>query len=217
MTQPEPVTILLAEQLALVRDGLAALCALRPHWHVVAQCGDGAEALDQIGELRPDIAILDLHLPNLYCLEVVRRMQEQGLSTRSIVLSDRQDRKTVMEALRTGASGLVLKSGPGSEFLEAIRMVAEGGVFVSPTIEVGRMFTTKSKQGPEDPIDSLSAREYQVFSLLIDGMRAKEIAGRLDLSPKTVDTYRASMMRKLDIHDVAGLVKFAIQRKLIAM
>ncbi len=217
MNQPTPVTILLAEQLALVRDGLAALCALRPEWHVVAQSADGADAFDRICALRPDVAVLDLHLPNLYCLELVRRMQDRGLATKPIVLSDRQDRKTVMEALRTGASGFVLKSCPGAEFLEAIRMVSEGGVFVSPSIEVGRMFTTKTKHAPEDPIESLSAREYQVFSLLIDGMRAKEIAGRLDLSPKTVDTYRASMMRKLDIHDLAGLVKFAIQKKLIAM
>jgi DNA-binding NarL/FixJ family response regulator len=98
--------------------------------------------------------------------------------------------------------------------IEAFEQVLDGSVYVSPQLELNKIFTSNPKTAPEDPIDALSAREYQVFSFLVEGVRAKEIAARLELSPKTVDTYRASLMRKLDIHDVAGLVKFAIQRDL---
>jgi DNA-binding NarL/FixJ family response regulator len=98
--------------------------------------------------------------------------------------------------------------------LEAFEQVLDGSVYVSPQLELSKIFVSGAKSEPEDPIDALSGREYQVFSMLVEGVRAKEIAARLELSPKTVDTYRASLMRKLDIHDVAGLVKFAIQRDL---
>jgi DNA-binding NarL/FixJ family response regulator len=119
----------------------------------------------------------------------------------------------VLETLRSGAAGYILKSGSVEQLREAFRQIERGTVYVSPLLEMGKIFSTR--KGPaDDPIDQLSAREYQVFTLLVDGTRAKEIAARLELSPKTVDTYRASLMRKLDIHDVAGLVKFAIQREL---
>ena len=104
--------------------------------------------------------------------------------------------------------------GPRIILLEAFEQILDGGIYVSPSLELDKIFSPGQKAVPDDPLEALSAREYQVFSLLVEGTRAKEIAARLDLSPKTVDTYRASLMRKLDIHDVAGLVKFAIQRDL---
>ena len=155
-----------------------------------------------------------MNLVDLFALEIVRRVRDAGLRTKIIVLSTRRDRKTVVEALRCGVNGFLLKSAPATQMLEAFEQVLEGSVFVSPQLELNKIFSSGSKSEPEDPIDSLSGREYQVFSLLVEGVRAKEIAARLELSPKTVDTYRASLMRKLDIHDVAGLVKFAIQRDL---
>jgi DNA-binding NarL/FixJ family response regulator len=97
---------------------------------------------------------------------------------------------------------------------EEFEQLHDGGIYVSPSLDLDRIFSPGQKSAPEDPLEALSAREYQVFCLLVEGTRAKEIAARLDLSPKTIDTYRASLMRKLDIHDVAGLVKFAIQRDL---
>jgi DNA-binding NarL/FixJ family response regulator len=209
----EDVTVLVAEELMLVREGLVRLCEATPGYTVVAQCSDGAKALQLIRERQPDIAVLDFNLPELFTLEVVRRLRIQGSQTRILVISTRRDRKTVLEALRCGASGYILKSGPASQFTEAFRLLEQGGVYVSPLLETNKIFNTPQKRVSGDPIENLSAREYQVFSLLIDGIRAKEIAARLDLSPKTVDTYRASLMRKLDIHDVAGLVKFAIQRE----
>jgi DNA-binding NarL/FixJ family response regulator len=193
---------------------LAALCEAQPHLRVVGQCAEGSVALRLIEEQRPDIAVLDLNLPDLFTLEVVRRVRDTGSSTKIAVLSTRRDRKTVVEALRCGVSAFLLKSAPSLQLVEAFGQILDGGIYVSPELELNKIFCPGQKPSADDPLQSLSAREYQVFSLLCDGVRAKEIAARLSLSPKTVDTYRASLMRKLDIHDVAGLVKFAIQRDL---
>jgi len=214
--EPKTYSILLADDMALVREGLAALCDAQPHLKVIGQCSEGVVALRMIETERPDIAVLDLNLSDLFTLEIVKRVKEANLPTRIVVLSTRKDRKTVVEALRSGVNAFLLKSGPSNQLLEAFDQVLAGGIYVSPQLELEKIFAASSKPGPEDPIESLSAREYQVFTLLIEGIRAKEIAARLELSPKTVDTYRASLMRKLDIHDVAGLVKFAIQRDLIS-
>jgi len=207
-------SVLLADDLTLVREGLAALCAAHAQFQVVGQCSDGASALSMIESQRPDLAVLDLNLPDLFTMEIVRRVRDASLPTKIVVLSIRKDRKTVVEALRSGVNGFLLKSAPSTELLEAMDQVLDGSIYVSPQLELNKIFSTNHKNAPEDPLDLLSAREYQVFSLLIEGVRAKEIAARLELSPKTIDTYRASLMRKLDIHDVAGLVKFAINRDL---
>jgi DNA-binding NarL/FixJ family response regulator len=214
--EPKTYSILIADDLTLVREGLAALCDSQPHLKVIGQCSEGVVALRIIEAKRPDIAVLDLNLPDLFTLEVVRQVKEADLPTRVVVLSTRKDRKTVVEALRAGVNAFLLKSAPSNQLLEAFDQILAGGIYVSPSLELDKIFAPGQKAAPDDPIEALSAREYQVFTLLIDGIRAKEIAARLELSPKTVDTYRASLMRKLDIHDVAGLVKFAIQRDLIS-
>ena len=214
--EPKTYSILLADDLTLVREGLAALCESQPHLRVVGQCSEGAAALRIIETQRPDIAVLDLNLPDLFTLEIVRRVKEANIPTRIVVLSTRKDRKTVVEALRAGVNAFLLKTGPSNQLLEAFDQILAGGIYVSPQLELDKIFAPGSKALPDDPIESLSSREYQVFTYLVEGIRAKEIAARLELSPKTIDTYRASLMRKLDIHDVAGLVKFAIQRDLIS-
>ena len=217
MSEARRYSILLADELTLFRESLAVLCESDGRFDVVAQCGDGEAATGLIRSLEPDIAILDLALPKLFTLEVVRKVRQAGVATRLVVIAQRRDRKTVLEVLRSGANAFVLKSGPSAHLLESFQQVLDGGIYVSPQVELDKVFASRNKQEPEDPLETLSAREYQVFSLLIDGIRAKEIAARLELSPKTVDTYRASLMRKLDIHDVAGLVKYAIHRNLTSL
>ena len=212
--EPKTYSILLADDLTLVREGLAALCQAQAGYRVVGQCSEGVVALRMIEAHPPDIAVLDLNLPDLFTLEIVKRVRDANIPTKIVVLSTRKDRKTVVEALRCGVNAFLLKSAPAQQLIEAFEQVLDGGIYVSPQLELNKIFGAGSKAGPEDPLESLSAREYQVFTLLVEGVRAKEIAARLELSPKTVDTYRASLMRKLDIHDVAGLVKFAIQRDL---
>ena len=194
---------------------MAAYCEQSGHYSIVGHCPDGESALTLILNARPDIAIVDLNLPRLFTFELINKIRQSGVPTRIVVLSARADRKTVIEGLRCGANAFVVKSGPAKNLFDALQQTLQGGIYLSPEIHLENIFVSRQTVAPVDPLSQLSSREYQVFSLLVDGIRAKEIAARLDLSPKTVDTYRASLMRKLDIHDVAGLVKFAIGRNLI--
>ena len=213
--EARPTDILIADELTLVREGLAALCTSLGGFRVVSQVGSALAALAEIERLQPAIALLDLGLSDLAATEVIRRVRDLGVRTRCAVFSIRKDRKTVLEVLRTGACGYLLKSSTAEQMAEALTQFCQGGIYVSPQIEVMSLFCESNGRSDSlDPLDQLSSREFQVFSLLVEGIRAKEIAARLSLSPKTVDTYRSSLMRKLDIHDVAGLVKYAIRRDL---
>jgi DNA-binding NarL/FixJ family response regulator len=215
--QPSPIRLLVASEQTLLLEGISSLCDAVPHFQVTAQASSGQEALQKLERFRPEVALLDLELTDLLALEVIKRAAAAQIPTRCAVFSSRKDRKTVMDALRFGASGYLLKSSSRAQLVEALRHLSEGGIYVSPQIELASLvYEGSNGQRSADPLESLSSREYQVFSLLVDGIRAKEIAARLALSPKTVDTYRASLMRKLEIHDVAGLVKFALQRNLTA-
>jgi DNA-binding NarL/FixJ family response regulator len=208
-------TLLIADELALVRDGIASLCAATGRYTIAGVCADGAATLYDISRLQPDIALIDYHLPQLFSLELVRQLRQNGCGTRVVIMAARGDRKMALEVLRSGANAFMLKAAAGAELFDALGRVNAGSIYVSPQLEFEKVFLSSSRNTVRDPVESLSSREYQVFHLLVDGIRAKDIACRLNLSPKTVDTYRASLMRKLDIHDVAGLVKYAIQRDLI--
>lgn len=214
---PQLKTVVLVDELAMVREGIAEVCGTTRRYRVIGQCGDGATALSMVAELRPDLVVIDYNAPRLFSLEVVRKLQALPNAPLTVIISARGERKLVLECLRAGVNAFVLKSGPSRNLIEALDQIMTGGIYVSPELQLEKIFGAARRNEAEDPLDNLSSREYQVFSLLIDGVRAKEIAARLDLSPKTVDTYRASLMRKLDIHDVAGLVKFAISRELTSV
>ena len=211
------VSIVLAESHALIREAVAALCDSRPPYHVTGHCGSGVDAFRMIESLKPVISIIDLELPNLYALEIIRKVRNAGVQTRTVILALQADRKIVLDILRSGAHAIVLKTGGSRQLFEAFDCIREGGIYLAPQLDLDKIFTAAGNGKSGDPIDNLSARERQVFTLLIEGLRAKEIAARLELSPKTVDTYRASLMRKLDIHDIAGLVKYAIRRNLTSL
>jgi DNA-binding NarL/FixJ family response regulator len=211
------VSVIVADELALVREGLALLCQREAEADVVAQCADGEEASRAIGALRPDIALLDLQLPKVHALDVIRKHRTTEKGCRMLITAPRNDRKTVLEVLRSGASGYLVKSGPSTQIRDAFECILNGQVYVSPLVEMEQLFIPSRAKRHDDPMDSLSSREYQVFCLLVDGLRAKEIAARLEVSPKTIDTYRSTLMRKLDIYDVPGLVKFAIQKNITSL
>jgi len=170
-----------------------------------------------IGALRPDVAILDLGLPKLYALSVIQKLRQAGACPKFIVLAMRRDHKTVLEVLRAGASGYLLKTDSIGTLLQGLREIWAGSICISPQFEPAKVFRSPAAQLQQESYDQLSAREYQVFTLLIQGLRGKEIADRLDLSQKTVSTYRANLMNKLNIYDVPGLVKLALRKKLIPL
>ena len=217
MKESGRISVLLADDHAIVREGVASLLREEPELNIIGQAGDGTEALDMIRDLQPDVAILDLNMPKLHGIEVIRRARKLSSKVRIAVLSVSRDPKMVTESLRMGANAFLLKDGPARHLVEAIHIVMDGGLYISPLLQPQELLSSIHKPAPADPLERLSSREYQVFGFLVDGLRAKEIAVRLDISPKTVDTYRSNLMRKLHIHDVAGLVKYALQRKLTSL
>ncbi len=212
--------LVIAEEPGLFRDGLVALCQATGRYEVMAVTASGEEAWRHVEALDPDLVLIDLQVPLLHSLEIAKKLAEpisgpRSYRTRCIILATRTDRKTVLEVLKAGAQAYFLKSASGGQLRDCMDQVLEGGVYVSPGVDVQSLFSPDGRSAGDDPLGRLSAREYQVFCLLVEGVRAKEIAARLQLSPKTVDTYRANLMKKLDIHDVPGLVRFAIQRQIL--
>ena len=213
MPEFQETTVVLADDHAIVREGVAALCTARG-MRILGQASDGPSAMEMISEQNPDFAILDLHMPGMTGIEVIRKLRSTGYAGKLLILSISREDITVMDALRAGADAYLLKDGPLRHLLDAINFVRDGGVYVSPFLRGPGMFTKPDRNRRDDPLASLSPREMEVFSHLVNGLRAKDIADLLELSPKTVDTYRASLMRKLNVHDLVGLVKFAIERNL---
>jgi len=210
MDKSRSITVLLADDHGVVREGVAAYCMSQPELSVIAQCSDGEEAARTILDRAPDFAVIDLNMPRMNGLEVIRKVRAASSPTRIIVLSINRDAVVIQELFRCGADGYVLKDGPARHILDAIRYVSDGGKYTTPLLHAG---TSQGSEG-EDPMSTLSPRELQVFAFLVDGMRPRDIARTLDLSPKTVDTYRASIMRKLEVEGIAGLVRYALSRSL---
>jgi DNA-binding NarL/FixJ family response regulator len=211
METTKPITLVLADDHGIVREGIAAFCNSRPELKILGQSSDGAEAVDLILSLKPDFAVLDLNMPKLSGLEVIRRVRQAKSETKLIVLSISRDDHVIRDLFRSGANGYLLKDGPARHLFDAINYVQDGGQYLTPLI---RRETIDTKREKKDPLAMLSKREFEVFSFLVEGMRPKDIAKILEISPKTVDTYRANIMRKLEVDGIAGLVRFAIQRNL---
>jgi DNA-binding NarL/FixJ family response regulator len=213
MNNSKQTTVVIAEDQAIIREGLVLVCQSRD-LQVVAQCGDGLAAFESIRSFKPDFAILDLHMPKLTGVQVVRKVREAEIPTRCVILTISRDESAIREALKVGVDGYLLKDGPPRHLTDAINYIRDGGVYVSPLLKLAGMMPSSHGAQENDPLSHLSRREHDVFFHLVNGLRAKEIANLLDISPKTVDTYRASLMRKLNIHDLVGLVKFAIEHNL---
>jgi DNA-binding NarL/FixJ family response regulator len=206
-------TVVLADDHNIVREGIAALCAAYG-MRILGQCSDGNAAFDTIMSQKPDFALLDMHMPAMTGVEVIRKLRAAGCTSKLMILSISREETTVREALRAGADAYLLKDGPSRHLVDAINFVRDGGVYISPLLRGTALFAKGAESRETDPLGSLSPREMEVFSYLVNGLRAKDIADLLNISPKTVDTYRASLMRKLNVHDLVGLVKFAIERNL---
>ena len=204
------IRILLADDHNIVRQGLRALLE-RANFEVIAEAGDGQEAVRLAETLKPDIAVLDLVMPLLNGLDAGRQIVQRG-STPVILLTMHTGEHHVAAALRAGIKGYLLKSQAAEDLVHGIREVSRGRIFLSP--EVSRIVVDGYLSGTT-LTDPLAPREREVLQLVAEGKTSKEIAGQLGLSVKTAESYRTHIMEKLDIHETAGLVRYAIRRGLI--
>jgi DNA-binding NarL/FixJ family response regulator len=195
----------------MVRRGLR-VCLEREKIEVVGEASNGTQALRLVHKLDPDLAVLDYLMPELNGIETARRILQEHPRTRTVILTTRNEERHVLEALRAGVQGYVLKTQPIEDLAAALERVARGEVYLSPSLAgaVVRAYLGKS----EAPADPLSGRERQVLQLIAEGRTTKEIAGVLGISVKTADSHRSRIIQKLDIHDVAGLVRYAIRQGL---
>ncbi|GIW72556.1 MAG: oxygen regulatory protein NreC [Planctomycetota bacterium] len=206
------IRIVVADDHGIIRDGLAAVLAGEADIEIVAGCRDGESAYRAILEHRPEVAVLDISMPGTTGIDVCRRVRDEGLRTAVVLLSMHEDLATVREGLEAGASGYVLKDAAASELIRAVRTVAAGDIYLSPSVSSSVVDALRA--GSEAPPPALSPRERDVLRLLADGLASKEIASRLGISRRTVDGHRAAIMHKLNIHNVPGLVKYAIRHRL---
>ena len=212
-----PITILLADDHALVRDGIRALLQKTANLQVIGEAETGDEAVQMAEHLRPEIVLMDIAMPGMNGLEATRLLAQKCPETRVIILSMHLEHEYVLQALQSGAKGYLLKGARTPELEFAITSVAHGETYLSPAVskvvvgEVVRLSTAEPSR-----LDRLTARQREVLKLIAEGLTTKEIAQKLGVSIKTVKTHRAELMEQLDIHDIAGLVRFAIHVGLVA-
>jgi DNA-binding NarL/FixJ family response regulator len=206
------IKVLLADDHAVVREGVRLVLEKSKGIEVVAEAGDGREALRLAEQFRPDVAVLDIAMPEMNGTEAARRLAEECPATRVVILSMHATAEHIHRALAAGALGYVLKESAGAEVVEAVRAAAAGRRFISARMSdvVYRDYARLNRGGAETPLDSLSLREREVMQLVVAGKSSKEIAALIHLSPKTVESYRSRLMAKLEVGDVTGLVKFAV-------
>ena len=205
------IRILLADDHAIFLQGLTHLIESLDGIDIVGQAMDGAEAWEKIQLLRPDVAVLDITMPRMNGIEIVRRIHEQGdLHVRSLILTMHEDPLLGLEAIHAGAAGYLLKENTFDELAEAIHTVYDGGIFVTPAIRRG--ITELERFGGTQV---LSDREREVLGAIARGQTNKEIARQLEISPKTVETYRMRIMDKLNVRSIADLSRYAVRLGLV--
>ena len=206
------ISVLIADDHGVVAEGLRHLVGSQPDMEVVGLVENGRDAVRAAMELKPDIVLMDHGMPILNGTEATRLIRERVTDTRVIMLSMYSDAVHVYRALQAGATGYIIKKSVAKEVVDAISAVNRGGRYLSKQLADVVIDHVVHRAGPEDPLERLSSRERQVLQLLAEGHSVAEIAATLSLSPKTVETYRARMMEKLGIYELAGLVRFAIQQ-----
>lgn len=217
------IRVMLADDHAVLRAGLRALLEVEPDLEVVGQAEDGVDCIKQIRDLAPDVAIVDINMPLCDGIEVLKELQHSSLNTRVLILTMHDDPEYLRHVLTLGGAGYVLKQAASDELLMAIRTVHEGGVYLHPDhakmLAAGVADNDSSMAGVDERqarFESLSGREAEVFRLVALGYRNKEIAEMAHLSVKTVETYKARLMTKLDISSRVGLVRYALEMGILS-
>jgi DNA-binding NarL/FixJ family response regulator len=212
------IRVMLADDHSLFRAGIRALLEAIEGVEIVGEARDGHEALRLVAERKPEILLLDVALPELNGIEVTERLVREAPGTRVLMLSMFANEEYVLRSLRAGAAGYLLKDSTVLELESALRSVADGGSYLSPAVSghVLAAYVRRVGQDGVPPEPTLTPRQREVLQLIAEGHGTKEIADRLCLSAKTVETHRAQLMERLGIHDVAGLVRYAIRAGIIS-
>lgn len=211
--------LLLGDDHTLVRHGLRKILEEQPEWTVVSEVGDGREAVREAVTHKPDVAIIDVAMPLLNGIDATQQIVRRVPETRVLMLSMHADEAYVMRALQAGATGYMVKDAAGKELLKAIEAVAAGRRYFSPAIE--RLAQDENAHrtaalGFADRYETLSVREREIFQLIAEAKSNKEVAALLDISPATVETHRARILQKLDVHNIAEVVLYAVRRGIIS-
>jgi DNA-binding NarL/FixJ family response regulator len=214
------ITIFLADDHAVVRDGLRVLLEAQPDIHVIGDAANGREAVRLVSQLCPDIVIIDIAMPELNGIEATQQIRQVCSETQVIVLSMHATIEHIFRALQAGAHGYLLKESAGVEVINAARTVHAGQRYFSQKISeivVNNYMHQREADALKDPLARLTPREREILQLIVEGKSSSKIATLLSLSAGTVDTYRSRLMQKLGVTDLAGLIKFAIQHGLISL
>jgi DNA-binding NarL/FixJ family response regulator len=204
------IAVLLADDHAIVRDGLKTLLQAQPDLRVVGEAANGREAVGTAAQLRPDVVVMDISMPDMNGVEAARRIHAARPETRIVMLSMHGNAEHVYRALEAGATGYLLKESAGAELVTAIRAVHAGRRYLTEKVNELVIAGYLGENRAGSPLESLSKRERDILQHIVDGRNNRETAELLHISIKTVETYRSRMMRKLGIRDVTELVKFAI-------
>ena len=210
-------TIVLANDHALIREGLRTVLGGEPDWSVVGEAADGLEVVGLVDRLQPDVLIVDLVLPNLSGLEVIRQVRRRAPQTQIVALSMHANESYVFAALRNGAAAYVLKDASSTDIIQAVHEVVAGRRYLSPPLsqDALEVYIEKAKGAALDPYETLTTREREVLHLVAQGTTTTAIAARLTLSPRTVETHRTNLMRKLGLCTQTDLLRYALQRGII--
>lgn len=211
--------LLLGDDHTLVRHGLRKILEERPEWEVVAEVGDGREAIRKAVALKPDVAIIDIGMPLLNGIDATQQIVRKVPETRVLMLSMHSDEAYVTRALQAGATGYMLKDSAGKDLLKGVASVAAGQAFFSPAVArlmLDDYVRRVAGSGVADRYETLSEREREIFQLIAEARTNKEVAELLQISPATVETHRARILQKLDIHNTAELVLYAVRRGVIS-
>lgn len=208
-----PIGVLVADDHPIFRQGLRALLT-GGGFSLVAECANGYEALESAKKLRPDIAVLDISMPGLNGIDAAREMAQISPRTKTILLTIHAEDQYIREGLRSGIKAYVHKTEAGTSLVQAIHEVSRGNMYVSPAIS--KPIADACSTGSDAMADPLTPREVQVLQLIASGHTTAEVAKELKLSVKTAESYRTRLMEKLDIHETASLVRYAIRRGLIS-
>ncbi len=212
-------TIVLADDHPIVRQGLRALFEVEKDLKVIGEAGDGLEAVRSVEALNPGVLVLDLMMPGLNGLDVLKQIRKRSPHTHTVILSMYENEAYVLEALSNGASAYVLKDSSSSDLVQAVREAAAGRRYLSPQLSARaiEVYQEKAKAATLDRYDTLTVREREVLHLAAEGLTNTEIAIRFGISSRTAETHRSNLMHKLDLHTQADLIRFALRRGIILM